>query len=88
MEIIIHIPHSSRKISKEQEREFLITKEELEVELLSMTDAYTDELFPESYKRIVFPYSRLVCDVERFREDEEMMAERGMGAIYTRGSCF
>ena len=55
-----------------------------------MTDAYTDELFPMTpfeAGRLVFPVSRLICDVERFPSDEhEPMAPRGMGAIYTRTS--
>lgn len=55
-----------------------------------MTDAYTDELFPVTQVeagRVVFPLSRLVCDVERFPSDEdEPMASRGMGVIYTRTS--
>jgi N-formylglutamate amidohydrolase len=59
-------------------------------ELLRMTDAYTDELFPVTPVEagcVVFPISRLVCDVERFSSDEdEPMAARGMGVIYTRTS--
>ena len=59
---------------------------ELAVELLRMTDWYTDELFAQDdarFSRVVFPYSRLVCDVERFSDDaREPMSARGMGAIY------
>ena len=62
----------------------------LNIELLRMTDAYTDELFPLTpieAGRVIFPVSRLVCDVERFPSDEdEPMAARGMGVIYTRTS--
>ena len=62
----------------------------LDQELLRMTDAYTDELFPLTpfeAGRVVFPVSRLVCDVERFPSDEaEPMAARGMGVFYTRTS--
>jgi len=50
-----------------------------------MTDAYTDELFTlEGADRLVFPVSRLLVDPERFRDDhDEIMASRGMGAVYT-----
>jgi N-formylglutamate amidohydrolase len=53
-----------------------------------MTDAFTDELFaPASFEaaRVIFPVSRLVCDVERFPDDaEEPMALQGMGAVYVK----
>jgi len=90
-EIILHIPHSSTVIPGEFRESILPDEPGLRRELLRMTDRYTDELFacegipPEN--RIVFPYSRLVCDVERFRDDsQEVMAERGMGVFYTRTS--
>jgi N-formylglutamate amidohydrolase len=58
----------------------------LNSELLRMTDAYTDELFPRTpveAGRVIFPVSRLVCDVERFPSDgDEPMATRGIGVIY------
>jgi N-formylglutamate amidohydrolase len=53
-----------------------------------MTDAFTDELFaPTSFEaaRVVFPVSRMVCDVERFPDGaDEPMALRGMGAVYVK----
>jgi len=53
-----------------------------------MTDWFTDELFDlPGTNRIVFPVSRLVVDPERFLDDSmEIMAERGMGVVYTRTS--
>ena len=44
-----------------------------------MTDWYTDELFDFGFgDRLVYPVSRLVCDPERFRDDErEEMAQIG-----------
>ncbi len=50
-----------------------------------MTDLYTDELFDCGRDMLIFPISRLVCDVERFRYDaDEPMAEKGMGLAYTK----
>lgn len=59
----------------------------MQEELLRMTDSWTEELFDLPWikceNRIIFPYSRLICDVERFRDDHlESMAERGMGVCY------
>jgi len=86
-EIILHIPHSSRKIPADCRKDILLSDKELEYELLKMTDVYTDEI--QKYFRkataVIFPVSRLVVDVERFREDaDEPMSIKGMGAVYTR----
>ena len=88
--VVLHIPHSSRHIPAEERQAICLDDAELDKELLRMTDAYTDELFPVTpveAGRVVFPISRLICDVERFPSDEdEPMATRGMGVIYTRTS--
>jgi len=85
---VLHIPHSSRRVPAEERQFILLDDVDLKSELLWMTDAYTDELFPITAveaSRMVFPLSRLVCDVERFPLDrDEPMAARGMGAIYSR----
>ena len=86
--IIVHIPHSSTKIPKLFQKEFLPEKEKLRSELLCMTDWYTDELFfcPDCLT-VVHQYSRLVCDPERFLDpEEEIMWRKGMGMYYTRMS--
>ena len=80
--MILHIPHASTDTF---EKEFLC---DLKLELERMTDADTDKLFshPEA-TRIVFPVSRLICDVERFEDDAvEPMAKKGMGVCYTSNS--
>jgi N-formylglutamate deformylase len=86
--LILHIPHSSRLIPPEERARFAPDDRALALELLRMTDAFTDDLFvatPFETARVVFPVSRLVCDVERFPDDaEEPMASRGMGAVYVR----
>ncbi len=75
--IILHIPHSSLTIPEEALHQYETSF--LQEEFLLMTDRYTDELFGLPYTSIVFPYSRLFCDVERFRDDSlEEMAQKGM----------
>jgi len=85
-DIILHIPHSSRYIPSEYRKQILLFEEELQTELLLMTDAYTDEIQEYlSADAVVFPYSRLLIDVERFRDDgQETMAQIGMGPVYTK----
>jgi N-formylglutamate deformylase len=88
---VVHVPHAFRQVPAEERRAIRLDDSALERELLRMTDAHTDELFPPTpveAARLVFPVSRLVCDVERFPSDEdERMAKRGMGAIYIRTSA-
>jgi N-formylglutamate amidohydrolase len=61
--------------------DFILTPEQLEHELLVMTDRFTDELFafPTNVATTVaFPVSRLVVDPERFTKDsQEPMARKG-----------
>ena len=87
---VLHVPHSSPVVPTEIRPAITLSDEELEIELLRMTDHYTDELFqlePWVACSIIFPVSRLVVDPERFLDDsKEPMAERGMGVVYTRTS--
>jgi N-formylglutamate deformylase len=85
--LVIHVPHSSTVIPTEVRRRLVLSDDELARELLLMTDSYTDELFAlpaGEALTVTYPVSRLVCDPERFEDDEmEVMAARGMGVIYT-----
>ena len=82
-DLIIHIPHSSIKIPSLDG--YCITSEKLVYEQLLLTDWYTDELFAsERTINIKANFSRIFCDVERFRNDkDEYMSKVGMGALYT-----
>ena len=81
--ILLHIPHSSTIIPEEYKTDFTA---DLSDELRFMTDWYTDDLFDYPATKLVFPISRLVCDVERFRDNRrEEMYRRGMGVCYTHG---
>ena len=88
MSIILHIPHSSKYIPNKYLKFFTLSKHELQIELLKMTDHYTDDLFDVSNSNIYqlkFPLSRLLVDVERFERDElEIMSKVGMGCIYEK----
>lgn len=83
--IILHIPHSSQHIPEEIRDQFLLSDRELKEENRRIVDHFTDELFNnKNLFKIVSPVSRLVCDVERFKDDEkEPMSKIGMGMIYT-----
>ena len=83
--MILHIPHSARLLPKHFE---VSKKTDLQKEFERITDWYTDELFDVADTiKIVFPYSRLYCDVERFRDDkDEEMALKGMGVCYEKNS--
>jgi len=89
-DIIIHIPHASTFIPDDEVEKLAIPAEERERELLRMTDRYTDELFDLGADAvpIVYRYSRLVADPERFADDEKesMAKQKGMGAVYIKTS--
>ena len=85
--LVMHIPHSSLFIPDGIRRRFLIGEREIQENLLALTDWKTDELFAPvfQHRRVVYPFSRMVCDPERYRDDaEETMSRRGMGAVYLR----
>ena len=85
---VLHVPHNSTNIPSALRHQFCLTEEELTRELVNMTDWHTRDLFapPEEVVTLVeAKVSRLVVDVERFSDDqEEVMSQRGMGAVYTR----
>ena len=88
MSIVLHIPHASKYIPDEYIKYFTLSKKDLEIEILKMTDHFTDELFDvlgDNIHQIKFPISRLLVDVERFETDElEPMSKVGMGCIYEK----
>lgn len=85
---LIHIPHSSQELPDIFWENVIIKKEKLLKENKLLCDEKVDEFVPLDITNVVkFPYSRMFCDVERFRNDEdEIMSKLGMGAIYTMTS--
>ena len=86
--ILIHVPHASLYIPEDYKQTALIPQAELEEENAFMCDTGVLELIPPAFaaNTVAFPYARLYCDVERFRDDSEPMQKLGMGYIYTHDS--
>lgn len=77
--MILHIPHSNTNTLGRNIEQFDIDY---------LTDWFTDKLFwHESADIIIFPYSRFICDVERFPDEIEPMFEKGQGICYTKGTA-
>ena len=59
--VVLHVPHASRHIPADERETICLADDDLQEELLHMTDAYTDQLFPKTpveAARVVFPISR------------------------------
>lgn len=82
--LVLHIPHSSTVIPLLEG--YVSTQEEINQEIIKLTDWYTDDLFDsEEDDKIVAPFSRIFCDVERFTDDDlEVMSKFGMGVLYEK----
>ncbi len=86
--LLLHIPHAATAIPQAALAHYKLSPEALRQEQLKLTDWFTDELFTngsQDERAIIFPFSRLFVDVERFANDaDEPMAARGMGVFYTK----
>lgn len=82
--LVLHIPHSSTEIPLLDG--YVSTHDEIQQEIIKLTDWYTDDLFDSQVDdKIVTPFSRIFCDVERFADDElEVMSKFGMGVLYEK----
>lgn len=81
--ILIHIPHSSLKVTRRFEKKMLLSKKELKGENLFLSDYNIDKYAPLISNKIIFKYSRIMCDVERYKDNGmEEMSKLGMGYIY------
>ncbi len=85
LKVLLHIPHISLKVPKIFYKGLLISKDEFRKYNLKMSDIYVDYLFKDiKGKRIKAKYSRMFCDVEKFKDEtQEFMSKYGQGVIYT-----
>ena len=85
LSIIKHIPHSSISFPNGMQ-DIILDEFELNKYNLKMSDLYIDKLF--SFipgKTIIAPYSRLWCDVEKYKDNKkEEMSKFGQGFIYDK----
>ncbi len=85
--VLLHIPHSSTKLTKEfKALKKIASEKEINKFNLTITDLFTDKLFScHKFKNMKFKYSRICCDVEKFSDDEkEIMSKFGMGVVYSK----
>ena len=86
--IVIHIPHASLNLPKHFLEALVVEESDIQEENRFLSDYGVDEFLPrESAHVVAFDYSRMFCDVERFKDDEaEEMAKYGQGVLYTKDS--
>jgi len=79
-QFIIHIPHSSVNIPFTTGFNTKILQQEID----KLTDWKTDEIFKvDGITTIKAEFNRVFCDVERFEDSKELMAQKGRGFFYT-----
>lgn len=85
MKVLLHLPHVSLRLPKKFYKGLLIDKINLNKYNLTMSDLGIDFLFQDFKTYKIKPkYSRLFCDVEKFKDDnKEVMSKYGQGVIYT-----
>ena len=85
LKVILHMPHVSLKVPKMFYKGLLISKENFNIYNLKTSDVLIDTLFNDLKGVKIKPkYSRMFCDVERFKDDnKEIMSKCGQGMIYT-----
>jgi N-formylglutamate amidohydrolase len=88
--VVANVPHASSAIPDEVRDQFIISDQQLHEEQRLLVDWFTDELYAPIQRAggciVRHGVSRFVLDPERFEDDsQEVMAARGMGALYTHG---
>ena len=87
LSVVVHVPHAAVEMPEKWREKILLDEESLRLELIRMTDWYTDDLFERGsdFRYVHATYSRLVCDMERFRDPtQEGMTAKGMWICYEK----
>ena len=80
--LLIHIPHSSLYIPENYKSTSLLSPSMLDKENLFMCDFKVADLLDDKSQAIIFPYSRLYYDVERFKGEMESMNKYGILSVF------
>ncbi len=82
--ILLHIPHASFHLPQDFWRDVAVDQKIIEQNVRFMADYKVDKLVENiDCRKVADRYSRLYCDVERFREDvDEPMAKLGTVSKY------
>lgn len=81
--ILFHVPHSSLNIPKKFWKVCIKDNDYISKSNIFMCDYLIDRLLPDKCHKVLFKYSRLFCDVEKFKKDSlESMSSKGMGFVY------
>ena len=75
--VLVHNPHSSSALPA---RDAYLVDPEAEIDLV--TDWHVETMCAAADEMMTFPWSRIWCDVERFRDDP--LEAKGLGLAYTR----
>ena len=78
--VIIHIPHSSTYIPIV---DGYVSDVLTRIEIQKLTDLFTSLFNVDKITKLVTPFSRLFCDVERLEDENEPMFKKGQGFYYT-----
>ena len=85
---VFHVPHDGEVFPPELLQAVCVPMELFLRYHDEMRDAGAREMVPQLYRNeehaVIFPVSRLLCDVERFLGPEEPMERYGMGFCYER----
>lgn len=84
--VIFHIPHDGNQLEESLMSSVIVDREKFLHYHDKMRDTDATLFVPESVdaKILKFEVSRLLCDVERFIGDNEIMEKYGMGFCYER----
>lgn len=84
---LVHVPHASIIFPSSFKTKNKYSYRELITEAIFEADYMVDLFIPEDGNVLRFPYSRMFCDVERYKDDKkEEMSKYGMGFSYIKDS--